>query len=238
MINVVFPHFDNFPLQGSKYLDYMDFKKAVYLAINAEMPNSNMDKILLLKSKMNKGRSFEERWNYLSKITFKLAPEWIQAFIDGEGSFQCRIADKVNVYSNYIAVNPTLEIAQKSHEIFLLKAIINYLSIGYLKPKYDITSLKECKNSRIVNRAIFNQYSTIINFVDKYPMFTNKSLDYKDWKEIIGLKTKGLCKTEEEGLNHMIKLKLGMNTGRILNSNCFAIEDKRDIIMSLNHKQK
>lgn len=235
---MVFPHFESFPLQGSKYLDYMDFKKAVYFAINAQMPNSNIDKILLLKSKMNKARSFEERWSYLKQVRFNLAPEWIQAFIDGEGSFQCRITDKVNINSKYIAVNPTLEIAQKSHEVFLLNAIISYMSIGYLKPKYDITSLKECKNSRIVNRAVFNQYAIIINFVDKYPMFTNKSLDYKDWKEIIALKTKGLARANktEEGFNHMINLKLGMNRGRILNSNSFAIEDKRNIIMSLNDK--
>lgn len=134
---------------------------------------------------MNKSRSYEERWNYLKNKEFNLAPEWIQAFIDGEGTFQCRIAETISRGNAYIAVNPTLEIAQKSHDVFVLNAIIKYLGIGYLKPKYDILSLKECKNSRIVSRAVFNQFDLIINFVDKYPMLTRKQLDYIDWKEII-----------------------------------------------------
>jgi hypothetical protein len=79
-----------------------------------------------------------------------------------------------------VSVNPTLEIAQRSHDVFVLKAIIEYFGIGYLKPKYDIFSLKDSMNSRDVSRAIFNQYEVIIKFVDKYPMLTCKQLDYLD----------------------------------------------------------
>ena len=114
---------------------------------------------------MNNGRSYEERWNYLKDKNFNLMPDWIQSFIDGEGTFQCRIAEAISRGNTYIALNPTLEIAQKSHDVFILNGIIKYFGIGYLKPKYNIFSLKESKNSRLVSRAIFNQFEIIINFV-------------------------------------------------------------------------
>lgn len=210
LIEVIFPHLDNYPLQGSKGLDYLDFKKGVLLFKNS----SNSDEILFIKNNMNTKRSYEERWNYLKDRSFNLAPEWIQAFVNGEGSFQCRIAETISRNSKYVAVNPTLEIAQKSHDVLVLYAIIRYFGIGYLKPKYDIFSLQESKNSRAVSRAIFNQFDVIIDFVDKYPMLASKQLDYLDWKRIIQLKKQGAHKTEK-GREAMISLKLGMNRGRI-----------------------
>lgn len=219
-------HFDKYPLQGSKYLDYLDLKKSVLLL---EQSAHNLDKVLYVKSNMNKKRSYEQRWRYLKEKTFNLNPEWIQAFIDGEGTFQCRIADTISRNSTYVAVSPTLEIAQKSHDAFILQAIIKYMGIGYLKPKLDINSLEQSKESRSVTRAVFNGYQTIIDFVDKYPMLTRKHLDYLDWKEIISLKTKGLHKTVE-GKENMLSLKLGMNRGRLLNSNSIKKTDKHEII--------
>lgn len=69
-----------YPLQGSKYLDYLDLKKSVLLLQDSD---NNLEKVLFIKNKMNRGRSYEERWNYLKNIKFELRPEWIQAFIDG-----------------------------------------------------------------------------------------------------------------------------------------------------------
>ena len=172
----------------------------------------------------------------LAEIILKikhLKPEWVQAFIDGEGTFQCRIADAVNRGNKYITVNPTLEIAQNSHDVFVLNAIIKFFGIGYLKPKYDITSLDASKSSRSVNRAIFNQSKTIVDFIDKYPMFTRKHSDFLDWKEIVTLKQKGIDKTIQ-GKNNMLSLKLGMNRGRLLNSNLLNNSDKLKVVKSSN----
>ena len=228
---MIFSHFEKYPLQGSKYLDYLDFKRSVLL-LNDSF--NNIDRVLSIKSSMNRGRSYEERWNYLKDKKFDLMSEWIQAFVDGEGTFQCRIAEAISRNNTYIAVNPTLEICQKSHDVFVLKAIIEYFGVGYLKPKYNILSLKESKDSRAVCRAIFNQFEIIINFVDKYPMLTRKQLDYLDWREIIELKKQNVHKTKE-GRESMLKLKLGMNRGRFLNSNSFNNSDKFKIIKSIDN---
>ena len=233
LLNIIIPHFENYPLVGSKYLDFLDFKKCVLLLNEGENNLSNLDAILSMKKGMNRGRVYDARWNYLKDKTFDLKPEWVQAFIDGEGTFQCRIADVVNRGNIYISVNPTLEIAQNSHDVFVLNAIIKFFGIGYLKPKYNITSLDASKSSRSVNRAIFNQSKTIIDYIDKYNMFTRKHSDFIDWKEIVTLKQKGIHKTTE-GKNHMLSLKLGMNKGRLLNSNLLNSSDKLKVVKSSN----
>jgi hypothetical protein len=101
----------------------------------------------------------------------------LQAFIDGEGCFQFNIAKTVNRKKSYTAYIPTLSISQSSHSVKILKAIIDFLGIGYLKPKYDITNMEIAKLVK-VNRCIFNKNEEIIKFIDKYPMFTRKHLDY------------------------------------------------------------
>jgi hypothetical protein len=113
----------------------------------------------------------------------------VQAFIDGEGSFQFRIADAMSRGKPYVALTPTLEIGQSNHDIKLLDAFVQFFGHGYLKPKYDINNLEAAKASRIVNRYVINQHSVITEFIDKYPMLTRKQMDYLDWKRLIQLKS-------------------------------------------------
>jgi len=233
LINIIIPHFDKYPLVGSKYLDFIDFKKIVLLLSEGNL--DDLEEILLIKNKMNKKRSYEERWDYLNKLTFDLKSEWIQAFVDGEGTFQCRIADTINEGKNYVSINPTLQIARRSHDIEVLNAIKNFFGIGYLKPKYDIKSLDASKKSRSVNRLIINQSKIIIDFFDKNPLFTRKHLDFLDWKKIIELKSVGTHKTKE-GVQNIINLKVGMNRGRLLNSNLLNSTSKLEIIRWYNKK--
>jgi len=231
LIDIIIPHFDKYPLVGSKHLDFLSFKKAILLrkSVAGSEGVKNKDKILFYKNSMNKKRSYEERWNYLNKLSFNLHPAWVQAFVDGEGCFQCRIADTVSRNSAYISVNPTLEIAQNSHDVEVLNAIKEYFGVGYLKPKYDIKDLNESKKSRRVNRLIINQEEIVINFFDKYPLLTSKNLDYSDWKLIIELKKKNLHRTPE-GKQEMLNIKLGMNSNRLLDTNIINISDKLKLI--------
>jgi hypothetical protein len=56
LINIIVPHFDKYPLVGSKQLDFLDFKKALFL-----LNEDSKKEILLIKSKMNRSRPSEER---------------------------------------------------------------------------------------------------------------------------------------------------------------------------------
>lgn len=182
IINNVIPHFDRYPLLTSKNLDYLDFKKvALLIKDKSHLSEDGYKNIMLIKNNMNSKRSFEDRWSYLNKFEhIQLNSEWVQAFIDGEGSFQFGIANAMSRGKPYIALTPTLEIAQSNHDVKLLQAFVEFFGFGYLKPKYDFNDIEAAKNSRIVNRFVINQHNVVTEFFDKYPLYTRKDLDYLD----------------------------------------------------------
>jgi hypothetical protein len=59
-----------------------------------------------------------------------------------------------------------------------LESIKLFFDKGYLKPKYNTSSLKESKNARSVSRLVIRDNKTITAFVDKHTMHTCKHLDY------------------------------------------------------------
>lgn len=181
--NIIIPHFEKYPLLTSKRLDFLDFKRVAFMMKDGlHLKKEYQEIILAIKDNMNSKRYFEERWNFFDTIEpIELASEWVQAFIDGEGSFQFGISDAISRGKPYVALTPTLSVRQSSHDIRLLKALISFFGCGYLKPKYDITSLDAAKASRSVNSYVVNQHAVITEFVDKYPMLTRKQLDYLDW---------------------------------------------------------
>lgn len=99
--------------------------------------------------------------------------------MDGESTFQFGIADRVSRGRPYVALTPTLSVSQSSHDVRILSAFISFFGCGYLKPKYDFSSLEAAK-AVPVSRYVVNQSATITEFVDKYPMLTRKQLDYLD----------------------------------------------------------
>ena len=215
LCNIILPHFDKYPLITSKHLDYLDFKKIVLMCKEGlNLININREKIFSIKNNMNSKRSFDERWYFHDVETQKLNNEWVQAFIDGEGSFQFGIFKTKNRNKSYNLLIPSLEIAQSSHEIKVLNRIKDFFGQGYLKPKCDINDINIIKSKPKVNRYILIQYSIVVNFVDKYPMLTSKELDYQDWKKLIYLKNKGTHNTLD-GLLEMRKIKNNMNKHRI-----------------------
>lgn len=226
LISYIIPHFERYPLVGSKQLDFLDWKRAILLyKKSVDIKSADIKSIITIKENMNSNRSFEERWNYLNGVSIVLKNEWVQAFVDGEGCFQCGIGEHKNRDKTRLAINNTLEIAQNTHDIKVLENIRLFFGKGYLKPKYDIDSLEDCKKVRSVSRYIVYGDKDITNFFDKYPMFTRKRLDYLDWKDLISLKEDKAYKTEK-GLESMITIKKGMNTGRLMNNSLISNSDK------------
>lgn len=224
IIEKIIPHFDSYPCLTSKHLNFKDWKEiALIMSKKEQLSQEWLEKIVDLKSKMNKARSFEDKYNYCklslglnndNEVSFKLPDYWVQAFIDGEGVFYNYISEKKSRNTTYLGVDSSLEIAQNSHDVAILLAIKKFFDGGYLKPKYNISDLSECKNSRSVSRFILRDTDKVIHFLDKYPLLTRKSLDFEDWKRIVDLKKKGAHKTPE-GLKLMNEIKERMNRQRL-----------------------
>lgn len=215
IINHILPHFDKYPLITSKQLNYLSFKSIVKLLKNKEhLTNDGLNKIKEIRNTMNSRRTFLEKWIYLNSINNRvLDPHWLQAFIDGEGSFQFGIATRISRGRPYMATTPTMEIGQNTHDVIVLKWIKEYFEAGYLKPKFDISNIEEVLSVRGVSRYILRDSDLIISFVDKYPMLTRKQEDFLIWKKIVQLKKERAFDTEE-GLNMMKTLKATMNSGK------------------------
>jgi LAGLIDADG endonuclease len=221
----IIPHFNVYPCLTSKYLNFNDWKKIAIIMSNKEhLTNKGIEKIIDISSRMNTKRSFEDKFNYCKSslgfinknfIKFDLPAYWVQTYLTGESMFYSYIATKISRGKSYQGCDSSLEIAQNSHDVHILLAIMKFFNGGYIKPKYNFNDILECKNSRSVNRYILRDTETIIKFVVQYPMLTRKYLDYIDWKKIVELKNSGAHKTEE-GLNLMKEILSKMNSKRDL----------------------
>ena len=163
------------------------------------LTKEGLEKIREISSKMNTGRTFREKYNFLSHslkldsngtIQYKLPEYWVQTFIDGEGMFYNYLKTELPMQreKNKVILDSSMEIAQANHDVLILIVIKQFFNGGYIKPKYNVSSITECQESRSVNRFILRDTNKIIEFVNKYPMLTRKHLDYLDWKTIVELK--------------------------------------------------
>lgn len=67
ILNNIIPHFDSYPLQGSKELNFLTFKEIALLMERKEHLTEEGFNIILSKySTMNKNRSFMEKYDYLN----------------------------------------------------------------------------------------------------------------------------------------------------------------------------
>ena len=203
---IIIPHFDKYPLVSSKHLDYLDFKKAVGLLANKNITlgdKENIEKIKKIKDSMNKKRSVSERYDFLVNRNTILKKEWLRAFVDGEGSFYYYLTNKY--------ANASLEIAQKSHDRPILDSIKKFIEKGYIKPPLNSLDADELNK---ISRIIIRDTEWVIKFFDTHPLYTRKRLDYEDWKKLVKMKMNKANKNEE-GLADMLKIRSGMNSGRV-----------------------
>lgn len=140
---------------------------------------------------------------------------WLSGFIDGDGTFDIRVS-LVNKGSkkNLVAARFRLEqqkIDTKSQLSYLtlLSLISNSLliqlrtSIHNVDKEYFLISLSSQKSRE-----------KLVEYLDKYPLFTSKLLNYKDWRECHCL-IKSSEHLTEKGRNTALFLKSKMNTKRI-----------------------
>lgn len=149
----VIPHFEKYPLQGSKELNFLTFKEIALMVQNKEhLTEKGYNLILKKYQTMNKNRSFAEKYLYLLNKDFNINKDWLLGFIESEGTFYCYMSPwktktDENLLENNQLVIPkvynSLEVAQATHEVPLLKAIIQFVEKGYLKPKPKGESLED-----------------------------------------------------------------------------------------------
>nr|YP_007475352.1 hypothetical protein H911_mgp03 [Microbotryum lychnidis-dioicae]AGE14566.1 hypothetical protein [Microbotryum lychnidis-dioicae] len=105
----------------------------------AHLTKDGAEQLLDIYSKMNSNRSWLEKYNFMSTHTINVTFEWLQGFIDGDGSFTTWVGlSSPTRKTRHNVLQLFLEIKQNTHDVRLLQCIIDFLEIGSIKPKFDI----------------------------------------------------------------------------------------------------
>nr|QBM31567.1 hypothetical protein [Arthrobotrys musiformis] len=149
---------------------------------------------------------------------------WLAGFIDGDGSFQVR-ATALNARNKYPIVECRFEICQS-------KTYNNGLSNYDFM--WDIANFIDSSFKEVLVNLKFPQYRIrtvtlasnikLENYLNKYPLFSSKYLNYKDWLKVLEFKkiaaasvrsTKG-TKYDSDFFDKVVNIKNGMNNKRTL----------------------
>lgn len=215
--------FDKYPLNTSKYLDYLDFKKAFELyskfkAYTVKEKQILIDTLISIKSGMNNGRV---DFNFPSDHKIEITSYWLLGLIEAEGSF----------YVDRSKLQPFFIIGLSEVQGEVIRKIKKYLinNLGF-----DSYSMFKLQNSsfmalvedkgrgntkamlrlKITNTFIFVNY--FIPFLDQMVFITKKGKDYRDFKIICTAISKGAHRNND--IKELIlKLSYTMNNNRLSN---------------------
>jgi len=226
LINIIVPHFLNYPLLTQKGADFILFKQIVELMDNkAHLTIEGFNKIINIKAAMNLGLSdsFKSEFKKLAlpvpaSVAASAAiekpliqteiipdPNWISGFVDGEGTFDIKIySSKTNVG---FAVQLRFRIPQHERDFKLIELIMKYFGSGSIE--------KHTRHPAVT--LVINKFSTIIEqiipFFESYPLKGVKFFDYLDWCNVAKIMSNKAHLTQE-GLNLIRTIKSGINKGR------------------------
>ena len=152
---------------------------------------------------------------------------WLAGFTDGDGNFTINIINrkKRNILTiKRIQVFFRIELRQNYHrDMSAIQGGTSYYEILIKIARYLGVNLYS--RSRIQKDKIFNSFMVIshniqshikvINYFDRFPLYSSKHLAYKDWKYIVKLllKRKGKILSNEEILE-VEKIKAQFNNKR------------------------
>lgn len=180
---VLIPLFKNYPLQTTKYLDFISFADAASIILNSRnLKNKNLstldlEKLISLKQSANSKRlSINEEQNKLLSEKVSISKWWLLGFIEGEGTF------------GYKHLVPYFQIAQNKKNLYVLKAIETYLLKEFslinsknkeLEFKYTLNKLTGVYSMTI--EKVDDNFYYVIPFFESLTFLSRKSVDYEWW---------------------------------------------------------
>ena len=214
--------FDKYNLNTTKYLDYLDFKKAFNLYLGRDKTikekQNLIDQILELKNRMNKSRV---NFSLPADHQIVISGPWLLGFIEGEGSF----------YLDRTEFRPVFSIIQTEIQLPVMEKIKEFLESNLGFDKYSMFKLKcssaisikrgkALNNSKSLAVVVINNTNILNNYLIPYlekknmPFITKKGKDFYDFKIICTAVYNGTYRTEEIKLL-ILKLSYSMNNFRL-----------------------
>nr|YP_010963371.1 NADH dehydrogenase subunit 2 [Harringtonia lauricola]WNK75960.1 NADH dehydrogenase subunit 2 [Harringtonia lauricola] len=217
-LNKILDHFNKYPLMTKKWADFQLFKQALYLVKNKEhLTLEGVRKIVAIKASMNLGLSNELKAAF-PDISPKKRPEvllckikepnWLSGFATGEGCFFISISKSSSTKSGF-NVKLEFNLTQHNRDSVLLENIKEFFESGNIYKK---------GSSLVYKVTVFSElWNNIVPFFKTYPILGSKNLDFIYWMKAIEI-IKNKEHLTEKGLDKIRSLKLGLNTGRVLDT--------------------
>ena len=180
---VLIPLFKDYPLQTTKYLDFFSFADAASIILNYKnlknkpFSSATQKKLINLKQSTNSKRLIinEEENKILMEKVF-ISKWWLLGFIEGEGTF------------GYKHLVPYFQLAQNKKNLFVLKAIENYLLKEFSlidsknkewEFKYNLNKLTGVYSMTL--EKVEDNFYYLIPFFESLTFLSRKSVDYEWW---------------------------------------------------------
>ena len=216
LIEVIIPHFNEYPLITQKQADFLLFKEAVKKIYRKEHLNqTGLEEILSLKASSNLGLShkLQSSFPYVKpyprpSILNQTVPHpyWLVGFVEGDGGFFIRKSKNSTLRYGY-QYSLVFELSQNNRDTELFFKIKEYLDCGNV-------TLDSSRNScRYIITSFTDIHYKLIPLFNKYPMQGIKQLNFLDFcKGGVIVQNKGHL--TPEGIEELEKIRSSMNDSR------------------------
>ena len=165
--DIIIPHFVNYPLRGTKYLDFIDFKDAIDLINNKDhLTKIGIDKLIKISTGMNSKRRHNKLYSpsHAIKSNINYIPlngHFVNGFIAGDGCLSLCTTD-----TNFARMS--LQISQHKNNKLLLLSIANYFKSPNKVYYHDTDSIQlTLSGIKLWNNILFHHFSI-------YPLYGTK----------------------------------------------------------------
>lgn len=218
MVNVIIPHFNKYPLQTKKLIDFLLFKSIIEIIVKKEhLTEQGLIKINSILVSNNKklneeilkiypARPFDLIETSFSLNLENLDPHWLAGFVEGEGCFYVGIFKSESIKTGY-----SLKLRFSVNQHFKDEKLI-----------ISLTRIFKCGNIVISNNNSIIEFRVsslkdlmekIIPFFNKYPLYVAKRLEFEDFCKVVSMMNSKTHLTES-GLEQIREIKSNMNRGR------------------------
>jgi len=234
--------FEQFPLNTTKYLDYLAFKKGFFMFKNrktSELSKQNLYlNIIKLKNSMNDNRI---NFNLPEDHSIRITGNYLVGFLEGDGSFYLSKHD-MSVRVSLVTVTVNKIVLEKIREFILSLLDEHSYILGSTTKLVNIYEKKIKDNNKPVSILEISQIDFICNilipYFDSIEFRTKKYMDYLDFRTIAFLILEGKHLTEK-GKQLISKLGDTMNNNRLsTNSNPLIIDETTKLELDLLIKSK
>lgn len=209
--------------KNSNYVDLlfqnMDSIRKIAILLNGNMRTPKIEALHRLIDWLNAKDKIQLIKLGLNSTSLGNNP-WLAGFIEADGSFHCGFDLNAKCLANRVRCYMT--ISQK--QIYNINLQENNSNFNFMKQIQEflevktVNEIKRIKQNYIEEAYVVRTYKKsscdiLINYLNCYPLFSSKHLDFLDWCKAYHIKiTKKF--TTQEGTSELLSIKNSMNTKR------------------------